>query len=105
MLVNLALLTFLGVFNQLYIYVPIFLPIINELGYYEQTDGKSECLAIFIVAENEIGVVAAWDSSAHEDPKLNRVTPDHEKLYMIVRVVARLTDPAAVGEMRVGAFR
>ena len=47
-------------------------------------------------------MVAAWDSSAHEDPKLNRVTPDHEKLYMIVRVVARLTDPAAVGEMRVG---
>ena len=81
------------------------LPIINELGYNEQIDGKSKCLAIFIVAENEIGVVAAWDSSAHEDPKLNRVTPDHEKLYMIVRVVARLTDPAAVGEMRVGAFR
>ena len=48
-------------------------------------------------SENEIGVVTSWDSSAHENSKLNRVTPDHEKLYMIVKVIVRLSDPAPLG--------
>ena len=46
-----------------------------------------------------VGVVATWDSSAHENSKLNRVTPDHEKLYMIVKVVARITDPSPMGKI------
>ena len=29
--------------------------------------------------------------------QLNRVTPEHEKLYLIVKVVVRLTDPSPIG--------
>ena len=44
-------------------------------------------------------MVATWDSSAHENSKLNRVTPDHEKLYMIVKVMVRITDPSPMGNI------
>ena len=51
------------------------------------------------IKENEIGVVATWDSSAHGHSKLNRVTPDHEKIYIIVKVIVRLTDPSPIGNI------
>ena len=41
--------------------------------------------------------MASWDSSAHENSKLNRLTPDHERLYMIVKVTLRLSDPSPCG--------
>lgn len=60
----------------------------------------SKCiLSKLHIKENEIGVVATWDSSAHGNSKLNRVTPDHEKLYMIVKVLVRLTDPSPMGNI------
>ena len=42
-------------------------------------------------------MVATWDSSAHESAKLNRVTPEQERLFLVVRVVVRLSDPAPIG--------
>ena len=41
--------------------------------------------------------MASWDSSAHENSKLNRLTPEHERLYMIVKVTLRLSDPSPCG--------
>ena len=40
----------------------------------------------------EVGVTAAWDSSVH-GIHLNRVTPDHEHLTMVVKVIVRLSEP------------
>ena len=40
----------------------------------------------------EVGATAAWDSSVH-GIHLNRVTPDHEQLTMVVKVVVRLSEP------------
>ena len=88
-----------------------YLPVVGEIYFLpkEQTD---DFLALPIVQVLENGVVAAWDSSAHENSKvkfvcdssnrnasfqLNRVTPEHEKLYLIVKVVVRLTDPSPIG--------
>ena len=50
-----------------------------------------------IIEDRETGAVASWDSSAHENSKLNRLTPDHERLYMIVKVTLRLSDPSPCG--------
>ena len=41
----------------------------------------------------EVGAAAAWDSSVHGSMHLNRVTPDHEQLTMVVKVIVRLSEP------------
>ena len=54
---------------------------------------------MLIIEDPETGAVASWDSSAHENSKLNRLTPDHERLYMIVKVTLRLSDPSPCGNI------
>ena len=72
------------------------LPILHELGRFYSGDSK-DILSKMIIEDRETGAVASWDSSAHENSKLNRLTPDHERLYMIVKVTLRLSDPSPCG--------
>ncbi|KAL5013425.1 hypothetical protein ScPMuIL_007695, partial [Solemya velum] len=43
--------------------------------------------------ENVISVTS-WDSSIHDSPSLNRVTPSNERVYLILKAVVRLSHPA-----------
>jgi len=40
--------------------------------------------------------LVAWDSSVHDSVHLNRVTPNSERVYLIVKVVVKLSHPAAM---------
>ena len=40
--------------------------------------------------------IASWDSSLHDSPSLNRVTPANERMYMVVKAVVRLSHPASM---------
>ncbi|XP_025092061.1 kinesin-like protein KIF13A isoform X3 [Pomacea canaliculata] len=40
--------------------------------------------------------IASWDSSLHDSPNLNRVTPASERIYMVVKAVVRLSHPASM---------
>jgi kinesin family protein 13 len=46
--------------------------------------------------EKDVSVVAAWDSSIHDSPALNRVSSAEERISLIVRVAVRLSHPAVV---------
>ena len=35
---------------------------------------------------------------------MNRVTPEHEKLFLIVKVVVRLADPSPIGKIQGVSF-
>uniref|UniRef100_A0A8U8AUM4 Uncharacterized protein n=1 Tax=Geospiza parvula TaxID=87175 RepID=A0A8U8AUM4_GEOPR len=39
---------------------------------------------------------AAWDSSVHDSVHLNRVTPQNERIYLIVKTTVQLSHPAAM---------
>ena len=76
------------------------LPILQELGRFYSADTLdilTNIILLLIIEDRETGAVASWDSSAHENSKLNRLTPEHERLYMIVKVTLRLSDPSACG--------
>jgi kinesin family protein 13 len=74
-----------------------FLPIIGDNCFLpkEQTE---EFLDLPIISDTgrEVGAVASWDSSVHESSKLNRVTPEQERLYLIIKAVVRLSDPVPI---------
>ncbi|XP_040583928.1 kinesin-like protein KIF13A isoform X2 [Lepeophtheirus salmonis] len=53
-------------------------------------------LPIIRFLENEVGSVAAWDSSIHDSLCLNRVTPGNERAYLIVKAVVRLSHPTVM---------
>ena len=44
----------------------------------------------------QVGTLVAWDSSVHDSIHLNRVTPNNERIYLIVKVVVQLSHPAAM---------
>lgn len=44
----------------------------------------------------QVSTLVAWDSSVHDSIHLNRVTPASERVYLIVKVVVKLTHPAAM---------
>ena len=46
--------------------------------------------------EKDVSVVAAWDSSIHDSPALNRVSSTEERISLILRVAVRLSHPAVV---------
>uniref|UniRef100_A0A8C3RBF6 Kinesin family member 13A n=1 Tax=Cyanoderma ruficeps TaxID=181631 RepID=A0A8C3RBF6_9PASS len=39
---------------------------------------------------------AAWDSSVHDSVHLNRITPQNERIYLIVKTTVQLSHPAAM---------
>uniref|UniRef100_A0A8D2L165 Kinesin family member 13A n=1 Tax=Varanus komodoensis TaxID=61221 RepID=A0A8D2L165_VARKO len=43
-----------------------------------------------------VSATASWDSSVHDSMHLNRVTPQNERIYLIVKVTVQLSHPAAM---------
>uniref|UniRef100_A0A8B9TR49 Kinesin family member 13A n=1 Tax=Anas platyrhynchos TaxID=8839 RepID=A0A8B9TR49_ANAPL len=43
-----------------------------------------------------VSATAAWDSSVHDSVYLNRVTPQNERIYLIVKTTVQLSHPAAM---------
>ena len=48
------------------------------------------------VVNLKVCTVVAWDSSVHDSVHLNRVTPNNERVYLILKVVVQLSHPAAM---------
>uniref|UniRef100_A0A8C3E4Y5 Kinesin family member 13A n=1 Tax=Corvus moneduloides TaxID=1196302 RepID=A0A8C3E4Y5_CORMO len=44
----------------------------------------------------DLNATAAWDSSVHDSVHLNRVTPQNERIYLIVKTTVQLSHPAAM---------
>ena len=44
----------------------------------------------------QVCALTSWDSSIHDSLHLNRVTPDNERVYLILKTVVRLSHPAAM---------
>uniref|UniRef100_A0A8C2U4C1 Kinesin family member 13A n=1 Tax=Coturnix japonica TaxID=93934 RepID=A0A8C2U4C1_COTJA len=44
----------------------------------------------------QVSATAAWDSSVHDSVHLNRVTPQNERIYLIVKTTVQLSHPAAM---------
>ena len=70
------------------------LPTVGESTFLpKETGGEFHGLQLLEQGRaGEVGVTAAWDSSVH-GIHLNRVTPDHEHLTMVVKVIVRLSEP------------
>ncbi|GAB1298140.1 Kinesin-like protein KIF13A [Apodemus speciosus] len=46
--------------------------------------------------DDEVSATASWDSSVHDSLHLNRVTPQNERIYLIVKTTVQLSHPAAM---------
>ena len=70
------------------------LPTVGESTFLpKETGGEFHGLQLLEQGRaGEVGVTAAWDSSVH-GIHLNRVTPDHQHLTMVVKVIVRLSEP------------
>ncbi|NXP22433.1 KI13A protein, partial [Scytalopus superciliaris] len=53
-------------------------------------------LPIIKHSDEEVSATAAWDSSVHDSVHLNRVTPQNERIYLIVKTTVQLSHPAAM---------
>ncbi|XP_030408361.1 kinesin-like protein KIF13A isoform X6 [Gopherus evgoodei] len=53
-------------------------------------------LPIIKHSDDEVSATAAWDSSVHDSVHLNRVTPQNERIYLIVKITVQLSHPAAM---------
>ncbi|KAE8598010.1 hypothetical protein XENTR_v10016675 [Xenopus tropicalis] len=53
-------------------------------------------LPIIKHSEEEVSATASWDSAIHDSVHLNRVTPQNERVYLIVKVTVQLSHPAAL---------
>ncbi|XP_071660705.1 kinesin-like protein KIF13A isoform X3 [Patagioenas fasciata] len=53
-------------------------------------------LPIIKHSDDEVSATAAWDSSVHDSVHLNRVTPQNERIYLIVKATVQLSHPAAM---------
>ncbi|KAG8442351.1 hypothetical protein GDO86_011230 [Hymenochirus boettgeri] len=53
-------------------------------------------LPIIKHGEDEVSATASWDSAIHDSVHLNRVTPQNERVYLIVKVTIQLSHPAAM---------
>uniref|UniRef100_A0A8D0H0V4 Kinesin family member 13A n=1 Tax=Sphenodon punctatus TaxID=8508 RepID=A0A8D0H0V4_SPHPU len=53
-------------------------------------------LPIIKHCDDEVSATAAWDSSVHDSVHLNRVTPQNERIYLIVKITVQLSHPAAM---------
>lgn len=50
---------------------------------------------LFVVVY-QVCTLVSWDSSVHDSIHLNRVTPNNERVYLIIKVVVQLSHPAAM---------
>ncbi|XP_018096503.1 kinesin-like protein KIF13A isoform X2 [Xenopus laevis] len=53
-------------------------------------------LPIIKHSDEEVSATASWDSAIHDSVHLNRVTPQNERVYLIVKVTVQLSHPAAL---------
>ncbi|XP_045151666.1 kinesin-like protein KIF13A isoform X1 [Echinops telfairi] len=53
-------------------------------------------LPIIKHSDDEVSAIASWDSSVHDSVHLNRVTPQNERIYLIVKATVQLSHPAAM---------
>ncbi|XP_062986494.1 kinesin-like protein KIF13A isoform X3 [Elgaria multicarinata webbii] len=53
-------------------------------------------LPIIKHSKDEVSATASWDSSVHDSVHLNRVTPQNERIYLIVKITVQLSHPAAM---------
>ncbi|XP_006888753.1 PREDICTED: LOW QUALITY PROTEIN: kinesin-like protein KIF13A [Elephantulus edwardii] len=53
-------------------------------------------LPIIKHSDDEVSATASWDSSVHDSVHLNRVTPQNERIYLIVKITVQLSHPAAM---------
>ncbi|XP_040611858.1 kinesin-like protein KIF13A isoform X2 [Mesocricetus auratus] len=53
-------------------------------------------LPIIKHSDDEVSATASWDSSIHDSVHLNRVTPQNERIYLIVKTTVQLSHPAAM---------
>ncbi|XP_029446583.1 kinesin-like protein KIF13A isoform X3 [Rhinatrema bivittatum] len=53
-------------------------------------------LPIIKHSDDEVLAIASWDSTVHESVHLNRVTPQNERIYLIVKTTVQLSHPAAM---------
>ncbi|KAM3928413.1 kinesin-like protein KIF13A isoform 3-T3 [Leptodactylus fuscus] len=53
-------------------------------------------LPIIKHSDEEVSATASWDSAIHDSVHLNRVTPQNERIYLIVKVTVQLSHPAAM---------
>ncbi|XP_014644217.1 PREDICTED: kinesin-like protein KIF13A isoform X5 [Ceratotherium simum simum] len=53
-------------------------------------------LPIIKHSDEEVSATASWDSSVHDSIHLNRVTPQNERIYLIVKTTVQLSHPAAM---------
>nr|KAF6505691.1 kinesin family member 13A [Rousettus aegyptiacus] len=53
-------------------------------------------LPIIKHSDEEVSAIASWDSSVHDSIHLNRVTPQNERIYLIVKTTVQLSHPAAM---------
>ncbi|XP_063779292.1 kinesin-like protein KIF13A isoform X4 [Pseudophryne corroboree] len=53
-------------------------------------------LPIIRHSDEEVSATASWDSAIHDSLHLNRVTPQNERIYLIVKVTVQLSHPAAL---------
>ncbi|XP_051026869.1 kinesin-like protein KIF13A isoform X2 [Acomys russatus] len=53
-------------------------------------------LPIIKHGDDEVSATASWDSSVHDSVHLNRVTPQSERIYLIVKTTVQLSHPAAM---------
>ncbi|KAM9307981.1 kinesin-like protein KIF13A isoform 2-T2 [Gastrophryne carolinensis] len=53
-------------------------------------------LPIIKHSDDEVSAIASWDSAIHDSIYLNRVTPQNERIYLIVKITVQLSHPAAM---------
>ncbi|KAM4705738.1 LOW QUALITY PROTEIN: kinesin-like protein KIF13A [Rhinophrynus dorsalis] len=53
-------------------------------------------LPIIKHSDDEVSATASWDSAIHDSAHLNRVTPQNERIYLIVKATVQLSHPAAM---------
>ena len=74
-----------------------YLPTLGESSILPKEQGEQfYSLPIIENVDKVIGSIASWDSSVHNSVYLNRVTQEHERLFLILRITLRITDPQPV---------
>ncbi|XP_014668068.1 PREDICTED: kinesin-like protein KIF13A [Priapulus caudatus] len=57
---------------------------------------KFYSLPIVKFSEHEVCSLCSWDSSIHDSPYLNRVTPPNERIYLILKATVQLSHPGVM---------
>nr|XP_021521039.1 kinesin-like protein KIF13A [Aotus nancymaae] len=70
--------------------------LIKRREYLDEQIKKVSNKTVIKHSDDEVSVTASWDSSVHDSVHLNRVTPQNERIYLIVKTTVQLSHPAAM---------